>query len=68
MIKIGDKVKDVDSNLEYRVVGILLRGRGYREYECMWSNREDKSPMKAWMPPQKIREIGKKESSFGFKK
>lgn len=62
-IKVGDKVGF--GELKGTVTGVLLRGKGFREYECIFSD-SNSEPMKVWLLKQSIKPLEFKEK-FGFK-
>lgn len=63
MLKVGDKVKF--GQMRGKVIGILLRGKGYREYECIFSDK-DGEPSKYWLSEYDIKSIENENKKFGF--
>jgi len=61
-IKINDTVI-LRGQIEAEVSAIISRGKGYREYECAYLNK-DGEPVSAWFSIHNI--IRKPENNFGF--
>jgi len=63
-IKIGDKVVS-HHDRECIVTAILLKGRGQREYQCSYIDK-DGDITRAWLMPCEIQPT-KERREFGFK-
>lgn len=60
-IKIGDSIQF--GSIKAKVVGILYRGKGYREYDCTFFDK-DGEPAKSWVSEQDIELFEKRKLGF----